>query len=455
MAIDVEVLYEDHALTEGRIAQLVGRRSFGEIRHRRRRVRELAEAVLPEGFRLGSPGQPPDASAATCSWPARIAVRDGALARQLLERLRLAREAVRIPVGAAAIHYRPGGREPGEWIDVAASGAFVDLGSYESCLEFFSSANEPRHFNQITFAAQEVVKRSRDADKVRRESRVYGLLPEAMRPWFVETYGFRAGDGEASYRMRRYLVPDMSVQWVHNAIDDAAFERFLDDVLAFLASRDRRPAAPAECEAAARRLYRDKVSERLARLTASPHAPRMDALLEIAGRAGGVRALAARYDARIERRWPAVVGNELAIGHGDLCFSNILYERDCRLLKLIDPSGVDEAAELWTHPLYDVAKLSHSVLGDYDWINQDDFEIAIGTDLAMRLEVGTPPEAARRKRLFVERLEREGYDVGLVRLLEASLFLSMLPLHLDHPRKVAAFALRAGHILDELDRNDA
>jgi hypothetical protein len=38
-----------------------------------------------------------------------------------------------------------------------------------------------------------------------------------------------------------------------------------------------------------------------------------------------------------------------------------------------------------------------------------------------------------------------------MRLGEASLFLSMLPLHIDYPNKVIAFMLKASQILDEVE----
>jgi hypothetical protein len=52
--------------------------------------------------------------------------------------------------------------------------------------------------------------------------------------------------------------------------------------------------------------------------------------------------------------------------------------------------------------------------------------------------------------MFVQKLERSGFDPYLVRLCEASLFISMLPLHMDRPRKVLGFAINANSILDEL-----
>lgn len=43
-----------------------------------------------------------------------------------------------------------------------------------------------------------------------------------------------------------------------------------------------------------------------------------------------------------------------------------------------------------------------------------------------------------------------GHDVRVMRLGEASLFLSMLPLHMDYPNKVIAFMLKARQLLDEV-----
>ena len=41
----------------------------------------------------------------------------------------------------------------------------------------------------------------------------------------------------------------------------------------------------------------------------------------------------------------------------------------------------------------------------------------------------------------------------LVRVYEASLFLSMLPLHIDNPHKVFGFILNVNNILKELEKD--
>lgn len=53
--------------------------------------------------------------------------------------------------------------------------------------------------------------------------------------------------------------------------------------------------------------------------------------------------------------------------------------------------------------------------------------------------------------LFKGKLEQFGIDFKLVRMYEASLFLSMLPLHMDRPKKVFAFVLNAIAILESLE----
>ena len=55
--------------------------------------------------------------------------------------------------------------------------------------------------------------------------------------------------------------------------------------------------------------------------------------------------------------------------------------------------------------------------------------------------------------MFREYLKNNGYDYNLVRTLEVSLFLSMLPLHIDNPHKVFGFILNAINIIEEIEKD--
>ncbi len=102
------------------------------------------------------------------------------------------------------------------------------------------------------------------------------------------------------------------------------------------------------------------------------------------------------------------------------------------------------------NPYYDVAKLSHSVCGRYDFFNNALFELMIGEDLCYHLQI---PFDRKYITIFKEKLQENGFDYLTVRIYEVSLFLSMLPLHIDNLLKVVGFLINAKEILDEIEEN--
>jgi hypothetical protein len=325
----------------------------------------------------------------------------------------------------------------------------ADLNDIAVTLDFLSGSFSARHFNHVAQDRRFVVKRSRDRDKIRREYRVFGLLPERMQPYFLQPFDHREDEQGASYRTRRLFVPDLAVQWVHGALDEAQFDQLLGHLLEFLEARPRRAVGREALARAAEELYVAKTRDRVAELLALPAGRDADALLRAGGVEGGIAALSERclaaHAAAARRRRDG----EECVSHGDLCFSNILYSPATQTFQLIDPRGADSEDETYSDPLYDVAKLSHSVLGGYDHIVAGLFDLVHGDDLALALRLDDAPARGLQRR-FAAALEAHGFDLRLVRLCEASLFLSMLPLHADAPKRVAAFALRARDILDEL-----
>ncbi len=61
--------------------------------------------------------------------------------------------------------------------------------------------------------------------------------------------------------------------------------------------------------------------------------------------------------------------------HGDLCFSNILFDINNLIVKVIDPRGSFGEKGVYGDPRYDLAKLRHSIHGLYDYIVMDLFHI--------------------------------------------------------------------------------
>ena len=128
-----------------------------------------------------------------------------------------------------------------------------------------------------------------------------------------------------------------------------------------------------------------------------------------------------------------------------------MYNKPTRTLKFIDPKGAISEEDLWTNPYYDVAKLSHSICGNYDFFNNALFDIKLCDDFNYKLEI--PFDNSKYVQIFKRKIEENGFSYLAVRLYEASLFISMLPLHIDNPYKVLGFILNANNILEEIEKD--
>jgi hypothetical protein len=137
--------------------------------------------------------------------------------------------------------------------------------------------------------------------------------------------------------------------------------------------------------------------------------------------------------------------------HGDLCFSNILYDPQTGLLRLIDPRGEFYEKGCFGDPRYDTAKLLHSLHGGYDFIVQEMYDLhEAGTgDYWLRLFRPDDNDGWVR-RLTASLAEQLNYDLNDLLVLEAMLFLSMLPLHSEDEARQKALYLTGTKILNEV-----
>jgi hypothetical protein len=142
---------------------------------------------------------------------------------------------------------------------------------------------------------------------------------------------------------------------------------------------------------------------------------------------------------KLERIIPEMLYDvqEFHIIHGDMCFANIMIDNNNSFIKVIDPRGKFGKYDIYGDTRYELAKLFHSVDGKYDFIIKDLFNVNYDIESA-----SIDYEILDRKRdfnlyklftnVFKEEIEN---DLEKIELIEALLFLSMIPLHgesLDH-----------------------
>jgi hypothetical protein len=331
--------------------------------------------------------------------------------------------------------------------------AFVDLSVGIHFRQFITSGFEARFFNVLEGDEYTVTKRSANKDKIRCEYQYYELLPEEMKMWYVTPFGYREDEKGASYKMERYHMTDIAIRYVHGAITVMEFVNILDKLFYYLKSRKEKEVTSEVYQECARNLYLSKIDLRMEQLKQSPGYQRFNEMIRIGTEYNDIDEIVSQYKDLYEKISAAKsFRNVLVVGHGDLCFSNILYNDETFSLKLIDPRGATTEEELYMNPYYDMAKLSHSICGGYDFFNSDLFELSLAEDMQFKLTVMAEAENIKYREIFREYLEKNGADYKLIRLYEASLFLSMLPLHMDREKKVFAFLLNAIQILKEIEQ---
>ena len=104
---------------------------------------------------------------------------------------------------------------------------------------------------------------------------------------------------------------------------------------------------------------------------------------------------------------------------------------------------------IYGDPRYDIAKLRHSVVGGYDYAVHGLFEL-VEKGNEFTVANNYPDFQEKMTDYFDEMTEQFGYDTTQIKLIEALLFTSMIPLHKDSMERQKLFYLKAVKKLNEL-----
>jgi len=126
--------------------------------------------------------------------------------------------------------------------------------------------------------------------------------------------------------------------------------------------------------------------------------------------------------------------------HGDLYFSNILYDSKNKNFKLIDPRGK------WGKGIagdikYDIAKLRHSVVGGFDTITNGLYSATYDKKNGIIFDLYKP----KNYQVIYQKLDskiKHRWNIDQIKMIEGLLFISMLPLHKDNlERQLALYSV--------------
>jgi hypothetical protein len=335
----------------------------------------------------------------------------------------------------------------GHEVRLALAGDWLDFGHLTTFFQSRLAVTTARAFNTVRIDGLTARKSSDDLAKMRAEAHWLQAAPPSLQVYTARLLGFGLEQGRAFYETEYEFLPVLSELFVHGAVGRKPWLRILascEDFLRALAA----VRGEGSGDRALRKLAADKTLSRLeayARASGqSVTAPMSYAgrpcpsLIQIAERLAPAMNLASgRFDCAM---------------HGDLCFSNILFDSRNRRIKAIDPRGlVGEAPTLYGDLRYDLAKLAHSIVGRYDQIVAGRYSLErYGADY----ELSFAPVACQpwlEGALADLAVDGVGGLSEPVRAVMASLFLSMLPLHADRPERQQAFIGNALRLFCDMD----
>lgn len=300
-----------------------------------------------------------------------------------------------------------------------------------------------RHFNSVEATRFSVRKRGTPERKIYAEAKWFEQAPVVLRPFLPQFYG-AAEDDQVSYELEYLFLGSLSELFVFGQLPAAIWNQILASCRDFHSAmaqvRPTRAEVPAQLHT---RFFDDMIvakSHRRMERFAADNGVSLDREWTINGAA--MPGLTRVIDTMVSLAAPTGPG-DIAFWHGDFHFANLMYDFRGNRVKAFDPRGMldDGSLSLFGDLRYDVAKLTHSVIGLYDYLIAGRYRLETdghAFDLAFDLP-DVVPEVQRNFR----NLGFTGGSPGSAPILAltALLFLSMLPLHADsRERQMAMLA---------------
>jgi rRNA maturation endonuclease Nob1 len=275
--------------------------------------------------------------------------------------------------------------------------------------DFYNS----RYFNNITKDNDILIKSSSNIEKIISEYHYYYNLPEEKQRFFVQPFELNVSNSLASYKMELINYKNLADLFYSDHISSKSFELVLDHINEF--KKNTYVENYILVKEQSKELVIEKTKNRIKDFKEYNYL--LDKIIDVFEKYQECR-----------KTWNVV------LSHGDLCLSNIIWIKEINMIRFIDPRGVKKQNDMYLDEYYDLAKLSHSIFGGYESIiynKKIDYE--------------------NIKKTFINFLIEKNICVDLLKVYEASLFLSMVPLHIDNKKNINSFLSTCQKILNEVD----
>ena len=341
------------------------------------------------------------------------------------------------------------------WIHIMSSSKYIyeqtpyALDVVDDAEKLSAAVVSSRAFNSINIDVSRgiVCKTSSKKTKLKAESKWYNSLPTELMGFVPNAISYVEGQNEDMLTMEYCPFPTLSELYV-SEVRDVCWRKIIDRLLEvhkmFRESySNHENYQDDELENDCKVFYVAKTKERYQKLKADPNFEHILCKSELSINGQTYK----NIDPEKLYTWMHKYrpSDACSIVHGDYCLSNILMDLKSEVVKLIDPRGIlDNCMCVIGDPYYDLAKLDHSVYGLYDYIVAGKYSLSIYNN-EYELKIPTKQNTEDLSMQVIA-----GGNSAYIRTLEASLFLSMIPLHYEDQDRQLAFYLRAVQLYNEL-----
>jgi len=312
-----------------------------------------------------------------------------------------------------------------DWFDCGHIDTF-----YESRLNY----QNLRHFNSLSYDAKHglVTKTSRKKEQFRHQVRWYRQVPDSLNVFLPRI--FESSDGDEPFiTMELLSIPTLSDLYLTKRLPFGAWNGVLNNIIHIQSELGSFKFETQLSHILASSLYLEKTRSRIEDfIKQDPHA--FNYYVHTSSGKFGLAEVINNLEQFVQCNGLLDI-ESLSPIHGDFCFSNILYDSKSRIVKMIDPRGEFGVPGIYGDLRYDLAKLSHSYNSGYDFIISDRFTLDVSADGQIRFTNNMDAYHHRVGSIFKAALIKDADLNQQVSAIEALLFLSMLPLHVDTPKR--------------------
>lgn len=340
--------------------------------------------------------------------------------------------------------------------DLNSSGEWLDFGHINNFYHARSKLTTQRAFNSLKIDKNTVTKSSEEHPlKIFAEGSWLSNIPQELRLHTPALLDLSKNQGFSSYTIEYLYSLPLSDLMVFGNLSVGSWTSIFKNVSSLLYKfNEYKPSSPESSRILKMDLYLSKTLDRLSIYEKQSNTLTSKKQFQLADKDNSYTLEQIAVDT--SKYINNVSTEDLAIIHGDFCFSNILFDSRAELIKCIDPRGltIDNQISIYGDRRYDLAKLYHSVIGKYDLIIASHFELnskTIADTELLDFKILSNSYSVDIEKLFKNNiLLQSGYCEKEILAITIHLFLSMLPLHFDNPLRQKAFIANALRLYDDL-----